>query len=56
MCDEYEKAWGDYHESFIKQKNEMLSKLETIKMDIHTCKVYQAWIEQIMEFIKEQKG
>lgn len=54
--DDYEKAWSDYHDAFVKRKNEMLSKLETIRSDIHTNKVYQAWCEQIANFIKEQKG
>lgn len=54
--DEYEQAWSEYHEEFLRRKYTMLSKLETIKEDIHTSKVYKQWLEQVMEFIKEQKG
>lgn len=43
-------------DDFNKRKNEMMSKLETIRMDIHTHKVYRAWLDQVIEFIKEQKG
>lgn len=51
-----DQAWDDYIADFNKRKNEMMSKLETIRTDIHTHKVYRAWIEQVIEFIKEQKG
>lgn len=54
--DEYEEAWGEYHDEFIKRKHEMLSKLATIANDSTTSEVYKAWCKQISEFIKEQKG
>lgn len=54
--DDAEKAWSEYHDEFIKRKNEMLSKLATIANDGNTSKVYKAWCKQIIEFIKEQKG
>lgn len=54
--DEAEEAWSEYHELFIKRKNEMLSKLATIANDSTTSEVYKAWCKQIIEFIKEQKG
>lgn len=54
--DDYEQAWNDYYDDFIKRKNEILTKLMTIKNDKHTNKVYKDWCEQIIKFIKEQKG
>lgn len=54
--DAAEEAWSEYHEEFIKRKNEMLSKLATIANDSTTSEVYKAWCKQISEFIEEQKG
>ena len=53
--DEAEIAWSEYHESFIKRKNEILTKLGTIRNNINE-NTYQKWLEQTIEFIKEQKG
>lgn len=50
------EAWAAYEKDYEKTKNAMMSKLITIKSDIHTHKVYQQWLEQVIEFIKEQKG
>ena len=54
--DEHEQAWSEYHDEFLKRKYTMMSKLETIKEDIHTTKVYKQWLEQVIDFINEQKG
>ena len=54
--DDFNAAMHDYYEEYNKRKNTMLSKLETIKNDVHTNKVYKVWCEQVIEFIKEQKG
>lgn len=54
--DAAEEAWSDYHDEFIKRKNEMLSKLATIANDSTTNEVYKSWCKQISEFINEQKG
>lgn len=54
--DEYEQAWNDYYDDFMKRKNEIMSKLMTIKADIKTHQVYREWLDQAIEFIKEQKG
>ena len=53
---ENEQAWNDYYDDFLKRKYTMMSKLETIKEDIYTTKVYKQWLEQVIDFIKEQKG
>lgn len=50
------EAWAAYEKEYEKTKNEIMSKLDTIKSDIHTHKVYREWLEQVIEFIKEQKG
>ena len=54
--DEHEQAWSDYYDAFIKQKNEILTKLQTIKRDVHTKPVFKVWLEQTIDFIKEYKG
>lgn len=46
---ELERAYLDYK----KHKNEIISKLITIKNDIHTKKVYCEWINETLNFIKE---
>lgn len=43
------------HKEFLKKKNEILSKIETIKYDVHTHKIYKQWLDQIYEFVKERK-
>ena len=55
MNDINEQAWSDYHDDFIKRKNEILSKLTTIKMS-KIPPTYEKWIDQTIEFIKEQRG
>ena len=52
---EYEEAWSEYHESFIKRKNEIVTKLVTIR-DGASSSTHRAWLTQAIEFIKEQKG
>lgn len=53
---ECDKAYEEYLKDYEKTKNEMMSKLETIRLDIDTPNVYRTWLEQVIEFIKEQKG
>lgn len=43
------------HKEFLKRKNEILSKIETIKYDVHTHKVYKQWLNQIYGFVSERK-
>lgn len=50
-----EQAWSDYYDDFIRRKNEIITKLETIKRNSRST-TYRAWLEQSIEFIKEQKG
>lgn len=54
--DEYEQAWNDYHDAFIKQKNEIFTKLQTIKDDAHTKPIFKVWLGQAIKFINEYKG
>lgn len=53
--DDYEEAWSEYHESFIKRKNEIITKLVTIRSG-SSSSTHRAWLTQAIEFIKEQKG
>lgn len=52
---EIDNAWEAYEEYFTKRKNEIMSKLQTIKNDIDTDSVYKSWLDQTIEFIKEWK-
>lgn len=49
--DELEKAHRDYE----LRRNEMLSKIQTIRKDNKVASVYNAWLKQIEEFIKERE-
>lgn len=53
--DNSEQAWSDYYDDFIRRKNEIITKLETIKHSSRST-TYRTWLEQAIEFIKEQKG
>ena len=50
------EAWEAYEKDFIKRKNEIMTKLDTIKNDINTNSVYKTWLDQTIDFIKELKG
>jgi len=49
--DELEKAHRDYE----LRRNEILTKIVTIQKDKRLTKVYQEWLNQIEEFIKERE-
>lgn len=53
---EENEAWEAYEQDFTKRKNEIMSKLDTIKNDIDIDSVYKSWLYQAIEFIKEWKG
>ena len=53
--DPNEEAWNDYYDDFLKRKNEITSKLETIKRS-KIPPIYEKWIDQAIKFINEQKG
>ena len=55
MMDSNEQAWNDYYDDFMKRKNEIISKLTTIKMS-KIPPTYEKWIDQVIEFIKERRG
>lgn len=48
---ELEKAHRDYE----LRKNEILTKILTMQNDNKITKVYQEWLNQIEEFIKERE-
>lgn len=54
--DEYEQAWNDYHDDFIKRKNEIITKLVSIRDSAISNEVMKAWLNQAIEFINDQKG
>ena len=49
--EELEKAHRDYE----LRKNEILTKIVTMQNDKRLTKVYQEWLNQIEEFIKERE-
>ena len=48
-----EEEQRECHKSLSKRQNEILSKLETIRLDPQTSTTYQKWIQQIKQFIIE---
>lgn len=50
-----DEAWQAYAKDYEKCKNEILSKLETIK-NSKIPPTYERWLSQTIHFIKEQKG
>ena len=53
--EEINTAYDEYLKDYEKKKNEIISKLTTIKLSkIPT--VYEKWLNQTINFIKEQKG
>ena len=55
MDQETEIALNEYHEYFEKHKNEISTKLETIKQS-DISPTFKSWLDQAIQFIKEQKG
>lgn len=53
--EEINTAYDEYLKDYEKKKNEIISKLTTIKLSkIPT--VYVNWLNQTINFIREQKG
>ena len=55
MNDINEQAWSDYHDDFINRKTEILTKLNKMRKS-RLPLIYDLWIGQAIEFIKEQRG
>ena len=49
-------AWKEYEKDFELRKNEITSRLRTIKKGNVINSVYKIWIDQAIEFINESKG
>lgn len=55
QVEEINTAYDEYLKDYEKKKNEIISKLTTIRLSkIPT--VYEKWLNQAINFIKEQKG
>lgn len=52
---ECDRAWRAYERDYERRKNEILTKLDTIK-NSKIPPTYYRWLNQVIEFIKEQKG
>lgn len=50
---EIDKAWENYQKDVNKRRNEIITKLLTIRMHPEIEGVYKKWIDQVIEFIKE---
>lgn len=55
MNDLIDKAYAEAHGDYIRRKNEILSKLKTIKKTKDLTEIPLEWIDQIIEFIKEKE-
>lgn len=53
--EEINTAYDEYLKDYEKKKNEIISKLTTIKLSKIPV-VYEKWLNQTINFIKEQKG
>ena len=52
--EEIDRAYQDYQKDYERRKNEILSKIETIKnsdLPVH----FRMWLDQVSKFIKEEK-
>ncbi len=52
--EEIEQAYQDLHEEYERRKNEIITKIITIKKS-KIPEVYKEWLKQTIEFIKESK-
>lgn len=43
------------HQDYEKRRNEILTKIITIRTDVRTHKIYKDWLDQIYEFVKERE-
>lgn len=50
-----DKAYAEAHGDYVRRKNEILSKLKTIKKTKDLTEIPLEWIDQIIEFIKEKE-
>ena len=54
MQEELNKAYEEYQQEVNKRRREILTKLMCIRMNKHTTELYKKWIDQAIEFIKEE--
>ena len=50
-----EEALELAHQDYEKRRNEILSKIITIRSDVKTHKVYKEWLNQVYDFVKERE-
>lgn len=43
------------HKDYERRKHEIISKIDTMKVDKNIHAVYKEWLDQIKEFIKERE-
>lgn len=53
--EEIDQAYQDLHEDYERRKNEIITKIITIKKT-KIPEVYKQWLTQTIEFIKNSKG
>lgn len=51
-----EEAWKEYEKEFELRKNEITSRLKTIKKGNVITDTYKIWIDQAIKFIEDVKG
>ena len=55
MNNYFNQAYEEAHKDYIKRKDEIISKLKTIKRIKDVNKLPIEWIDQAIEFIKEKE-
>lgn len=55
MGDYLDQAYEEAHKDYLKRKDEIISKLKTIKKIKDINKLPVEWIDQTIEFIKEKE-
>lgn len=51
--EEIDKAWEDYQQELNKRRNEIITKLLTIRSSKQLDTTYKLWLDQTIQFIKE---
>lgn len=49
------EAWKEYEEEFERRKNEVTTRLKTIKKGNMISNTYRIWLDQAIKFIEETK-
>ena len=54
MNEELNRAYKEYQQEVNERRNEIITKLLTIRMHHEIEGLYKKWIDQVIDFIKEE--